>query len=324
MERASSGNDEESRYGWDSAVSNPNRAKVEEKQAKGKAGKAGKKEKKEPKPSLMKKMSSKKDDSDDDDEYDEEEYNLSPTSAEDEKHKGEVYLAELEKSGYDQKMGLVMERADALRRAQEGPDMGNTSPHLGPDGGRQSFGEGEDQTPYVKVVVGNTPAERAGITLGSTLMAIDGVSIKDKPYNDCIADIRQKWSTGTGISLKFARGNVAGTEGFQGEVMARVSGGAFSVGSFRPGQSLYKNKFYAFGGPNTDYLQLFETKEQYHRCLIQAYENRMSAGSKMMTFHITKEHRCGRIKHKSYRMQGPLYYFKLKVRIVLLHCTTSS
>ena len=95
--------------------------------------------------------------------------------------------------------------------------------------------------------------------------------------------------------------------------MARVSGGAFSVGGFRSGKSMYKNKFYAFGGPNTDYLQLFDTKEQYHRCPIQAYENRMSAGSKMMTFHITKEHRCGRIKHKAYRMQGPLYYFKLKV-----------
>jgi hypothetical protein len=59
-ERASAGNEKDSRYGWDSAVSNPNRGKLEakEKKSKTKEDMKEKKEKKEKK-TRMKKLSTK-------------------------------------------------------------------------------------------------------------------------------------------------------------------------------------------------------------------------------------------------------------------------
>ena len=51
-----------------------------------------------------------------------------------------------------------------------------------------------------------------------------------------------------------------------------------------------------------------------HRVFSSSYPSHLPSRL-VLPMHVSANARCGRIKHKSYRLQGPLYYFKLKVSV---------
>ena len=112
--------------------------------------------------------------------------------------------------------------------------------------------------------------------------------------------------------LRFRRGVPPNEDGLHGHVLARISGGAFSVGNLTKGTAVWNQRYYAFGGSEGDVFQLFASKQAYHECVMGAYENRR-VNQRIETFNLSKDHKCSKIKNKMYRSHGSLYYFALKV-----------
>jgi hypothetical protein len=226
----------------------------------------------------------------------------------------DLYLACLAKKGGGETetgiAGIAFERADVLPRAAMVT-------------GRHSIGEydhfqtDEDQRLYVKTVATGSVAEAVGVTIGSTLISINGQPVEGRTCSECVAMVMEAWGrvmsrpAGPSISLQLQRGQHQALHGLQGQIFARVSTGAFSVGGIRGGKMQYKPKYYAVGGCNMNYLQLFDNEEHYQKthsstaCHILA--------SKLPALHLTKYHRCSPIKHKLYKGHGGLYYFKLEI-----------
>jgi len=169
-------------------------------------------------------------------------------------------------------------------------------------------GRGEAEVTAVKLVVDDGASAAAGITVGSVLLAVNGVSVQHLSYKDALKLVRDATRPTT---LKLVRV----TRPFDlshGEIMARVSNGSWSVGGMRKGRANWSNKYYAFGGPQGDVFQLFDNRLAYQQATVDSVERKKSR-HKVLTFKLHEQYRCGRIKCKPYRSHGQLFYFKLKV-----------
>jgi hypothetical protein len=172
----------------------------------------------------------------------------------------------------------------------------------------QKGADAREERAVVKMVVENGAAMRAGVTVGSILLAVNGESVKGFNYLKCLDVIKK---SGRPMTLKFKRVEQKDDQ-TQGHILARVSGGAFSVGNMTQGVAVWNPRYFALGGPQGDIFQLFATKQEYHECVIGAYENR-KVMNRIETFNLSKDHRVSKIKHKTYRSHGALFYFALKV-----------
>jgi hypothetical protein len=227
------------------------------------------------------------DDEESDDGFDEEEDHgigeLSVQDDDEDEDDDNEYDAIFEPS-YGAKLGVLMERVDDV-----------------------SGGKTQEKA-VVKMVVENGAAMRAGVYQGSVLLAVNGESVRGKSYLECLDMIKR---SGRPMTLRFRKIDTK-EDMTQGECLARVSGGAFSVGNMQKGVAMWNPKYYAFGGPHGDIFQLFSTKQAYHECVIGAYEKK-KVNNRIETFNLSKDHRVSKIKHKHYRSHGPLFYFALKV-----------
>jgi len=120
-------------------------------------------------------------------------------------------------------------------------------------------GEDGAENAVVKMVMEGGAAQRLSVTVGSTLLAINGEATADMLYSHVLDKIR---TSGRPLVLSFSRGpKQRDTAGSQGHVLARISGGAFSVGNLTRGNATWNARYYAFGGSDGDVFQLFASKQ---------------------------------------------------------------
>ncbi|KAJ0407728.1 hypothetical protein P43SY_009065 [Pythium insidiosum] len=185
------------------------------------------------------------------------------------------------------KLGVLMERVDVW-------------------GGKRE--ERRQESAVVKLVVENGAADRVGVTIGSSVVAINGRSVANASYTSVLELIK---SVPRPMTVRFKRGTV-NKDTTQGNILTRISNGTFSVGNFTSGNATWTPKYFAFGGAKMDVLQLFVSRAAYHECVISLYEKR-AVHTQIQSFRLCRDHKISPIKTKIYKGYGNLHYFSLTV-----------
>uniref|UniRef100_K3WLB3 PDZ domain-containing protein n=1 Tax=Globisporangium ultimum (strain ATCC 200006 / CBS 805.95 / DAOM BR144) TaxID=431595 RepID=K3WLB3_GLOUD len=185
------------------------------------------------------------------------------------------------------KLGVLMERVDV---------WGNNR-----DDKRQEIA-------VVKLVVENGAADRVGVTIGSSVVAINKRSVARDSYATVLDMIK---AAPRPMTIRFKRGTV-NKDTTQGNVLTRISNGTFSVGNLTRGNASWTVKYFAFGGAKMDVLQLFVSRAAYHECVISLYEKR-PVHTQIQSFRLCRDHKISPIKSKIYKGYGNLHYFSLTV-----------
>ncbi|RLN43706.1 hypothetical protein BBJ28_00018713 [Nothophytophthora sp. Chile5] len=211
--------------------------------------------------------------------------------------RGEV-PAECGKGEYDvhfengRKLGVLMERVDICSSTNQ-----------------------RMETAVVKLVVENGAADRVGVAIGSSVVAINRRSVANETYVAVLDLIK---AAPRPLSMRFKRGAVS-KDTTQGTVLTRISStditrsyGTFSVGNLTSGNATWGTKYFAFGGAKMDVLQLFVSRAAYHECVIALYEKR-GVHTQIQSFRLCQDHKISPVKSKIYKGYGNLHYFSLTV-----------
>merc|ERR1711865_832484 len=111
----------------------------------------------------------------------------------------------------------------------------------------------------------------------------------------------------------------------EGIILARVAKGAQSIGNMSKGKAVWNTRYYALGRPvwtqeDGDTFQLFASKAAYQECVATVYENKSRPANDQKGFphqieslNLENAYKLSKIKCKSYRAHGTLYYFALEV-----------
>ncbi|KAF4030272.1 PDZ domain-containing protein 6 [Phytophthora infestans] len=183
------------------------------------------------------------------------------------------------------KLGVLMERVDVWNAANQ-----------------------RKETAVVKLVVENGSADRVGVSIGSTVVAINRKSVENETY---IAILDMIKAAPRPLRMRFQRGPQS-KDTTQGTVLTRISNGTFSVGNLTSGNASWTTKYFAFGGSKMDVLQLFVSRAAYHECVIALYEKR-GVHTQIQSFRLCRDHKISPIKCKIYKGYGNLHYFSLTV-----------
>lgn len=183
------------------------------------------------------------------------------------------------------KLGVLMERVDVWNSANK-----------------------RKETAVVKLVVENGAADRVGVTIGSTVVAINRKSVDSEPY---LAILNLIKAAPRPLRMRFERGS-QNMDTTQGNILTRISNGTFSVGNLTSGNATWTTKYFAFGGSKMDVLQLFVSRAAYHECVIALYEKR-GVHTQIQSFRLCRDHKISPIKCKIYKGYGNLHYFSLTV-----------
>lgn len=141
------------------------------------------------------------------------------------------------------------------------------------------------ETAVVKLVVENGAADRVGVSIGSTVVAINRKSVENESY---IAILDMIKAAPRPLRMRFKRGPQT-KDTTQGTILTRISStyfspqfqfvrfdscsnvvnfstvdGTFSVGNLTSGNATWTTKYFAFGGSKMDVLQLFVSRAAYH------------------------------------------------------------
>ncbi|TMW57163.1 hypothetical protein Poli38472_003088 [Pythium oligandrum] len=187
---------------------------------------------------------------------------------------------------YGRKLGVLMERVDVYGKREER----------------------RQEVAVVKLVVENGAADRVGVTVGSSVIAINGRSVANDTYTTVLDMIK---SAPRPMGIRFKRGTV-NKDSTQGNILTRISNGTFSVGNLTSGNATWTQKYFAFGGAKMDVLQLFVSRAAYHECVISLYEKR-PVHTQIQSFRLCRDHKISTIKSKIYKGYGNLHYFSLSV-----------
>jgi hypothetical protein len=172
------------------------------------------------------------------------------------------------------KLGVLMERVDVWTA----------------QAGQTGSGERRVETAVVKLVVENGAADRVGVTVGSSVVAINHHRVSRDSYTNVLEMIK---AAPRPLVMRFRRGAV-NKDTTQGTVLTRISSalchatllplkvvsvlthafacvyvddaidGTFSVGNLTSGNAVWSQKYFAFGGAKMDVLQLFVSRAAYH------------------------------------------------------------
>ncbi|KAG6617201.1 uncharacterized protein IUM83_02372 [Phytophthora cinnamomi] len=183
------------------------------------------------------------------------------------------------------KLGVLMERVDVWNAANQ-----------------------RKETAVVKLVVENGAADRVGVSISSTVVAINRKSVENESY---IAILDMIKAAPRPLRMRFKRGPHT-RDTTQGTVLTRISNGTFSVGNLTSGNATWTTKYFAFGGSKMDVLQLFVSRAAYHECVIALYEKR-GVHTQIQSFRLCRDHKISPIKCKIYKGYGNLHYFSLTV-----------
>ncbi|ETI47138.1 hypothetical protein L914_08303 [Phytophthora nicotianae] len=183
------------------------------------------------------------------------------------------------------KLGVLMERVDVWNAANQ-----------------------RKETAVVKLVVENGAADRVGVSIGSTVVAINRKSVENETY---VAILEMIKAAPRPLRMRFQRGS-QNKDTTQGTILTRISNGTFSVGNLTSGNATWTTKYFAFGGSKMDVLQLFVSRAAYHECVIALYEKR-GVHTQIQSFRLCRDHKISPIKCKIYKGYGNLHYFSLSV-----------
>lgn len=137
-----------------------------------------------------------------------------------------------------QKLGVLMERVDTWR---DGDEI-------------------RAESAVVKLVVEDGAADEAGVTTGSIVVGINGRDMRKLLYSEVLNLIK---TAPRPLEMRFRRVTEQ-RDTTQGHVLARISGGTFSVGNLTSGNARWTPKYFAFGGSRMDVLQFFVSRAAYH------------------------------------------------------------
>ncbi|KAL3663099.1 hypothetical protein V7S43_012039 [Phytophthora oleae] len=174
------------------------------------------------------------------------------------------------------KLGVLMERVDVWNAANQ-----------------------RKETAVVKLVVENGSADRVGVSIGSTVVAINRKLVENETY---VAILDMIKAAPRPLRMRFKRGPQS-KDTTQGTILTRISNGTFSVGNLTSGNATWTAKYFAFGGSKMDVLQLFVSRAAYHECVIALYEKR-GVHTQIQSFRLCRDHKISPIKCKIYKGYG--------------------